>query len=160
MLYNITPSERTKLAERIGLVATGNTVKKGYASYSIFDNGEGQTPDKMPKTFLSIGEKNKLKIPFVQGKFNMGSTGVLRFCGKRNLQLILTKRNPTLPIKENDSSIDNWGFTIVKRIYPDGNYKSSRYVYLVNPLTEETELNQVFQFKADSLPILPGKYPI
>lgn len=160
MLYNITPSERTKLAERIGLVATGNTVKKGYACYSIFDNGEGQSPSKMPKTFLSIGEKNKLKIPFVQGKFNMGSTGVLRFCGKRNLQLILTKRNPSLPIDENDNSSDNWGFTIVKRIYPDGNYKSSRYVYLVNPLSVEPESNEVFQFNADSLPILPGKYPI
>lgn len=160
MLYNITPSERTKLANRIGLVATGNTAKKGYACYSIFDDGEGQTPNKMPKTFLSIGEKNKLKIPFVQGKFNMGSTGVLRFCGKRNLQLILTKRNPTLPVDENDYSTNKWGFTIVKRIYPDGNYKSSRYVYLVNPIAQESNLNQVFQFNADSLPILPGDYPI
>ncbi|TNJ46364.1 hypothetical protein KFZ70_13075 [Tamlana fucoidanivorans] len=160
MLYNITPTERTKLANRIGLVATGNTAKKGYACYSIFDDGEGQTPNKMPKTFLSIGEKNKLKIPFVQGKFNMGSTGVLRFCGKRNLQLILTKRNPSLPVDENDSSNDKWGFTIVKRIYPDGNYKSSRYVYLVNPINQESNSNQVFQFTSESLPILPGKYPI
>ncbi|MEM6895386.1 MAG: hypothetical protein AAF554_16945 [Bacteroidota bacterium] len=160
MLYNITPTERTKLADRIGLVATGKTAKKGYACYSIFDNGEGQTPNKMPKTFLSIGEKNKLKIPFVQGKFNMGSTGVLRFCGKRNLQLILTKRNPDLLIKDEDSTADKWGFTVVKRIYPDGNYKSSRYVYLVNPSSNNPESNQVFHFNADSLPILPGKYPI
>ena len=60
-------------------MATGNRPEDGYASYSVFDFGEGQTPRKMPSTFLSISEKNKIKIPFVQGQFNMGSTGVLRF---------------------------------------------------------------------------------
>ncbi len=160
MLYNLTPTERTKLAMKIGLVATGNTAKKGFACYSIFDDGEGQTPNRMPNTFLSIGEKNKMKIPFVQGKFNMGGTGVLRFCGRKNLQLIITKWNPNLPKDESDLSNDKWGFTIIKRIVPDGSFKSSRYVYLVNPLNEDSSLNPVFQFSAESLPILPGKYPI
>lgn len=158
MLTNITPKERTKLAENIGLVATGKRPKQGNACYSVFDLGEGQTPEKMPKTFLSIGEKNKIKIPFVQGKFNMGSTGVLRFCGKRNLQLILTRRNPNLVTSNSEEDV-KWGFTIVKRVYPDGEYKSSRYVYLVNPENTDPAQNGVFRFKSETLPILPSEYP-
>ena len=47
-------------------------------------NTEGQKPEDFPKTFLSLSEKNKEGIPFVQGKFNMGSTGSLRFCTRSN----------------------------------------------------------------------------
>ena len=38
-------------------------------------------------------------------------------------------------------------------------YKSSKFVYLVNPLNKEAKNNNVFSFNADSLKILPGKYP-
>ena len=48
----------------------------------------------MPDTFLSLDKSNKLRIPFVQGKFNMGGTGVFEFCGPNGLQLIVTRRNP------------------------------------------------------------------
>jgi|SRR6516164_1026093 hypothetical protein len=40
--------------------------------FTVSDNGEGQTPDKMPYTLLSLDRSNKLRVPFVQGKFNMG----------------------------------------------------------------------------------------
>lgn len=63
----------------ITLAATGG---KTSPSLVIADCGEGQTPARMPDTFLSIDRSNKLRIPFVQGKFNMGGTGVLKFCGK------------------------------------------------------------------------------
>jgi len=159
MLSNLTPTERTKLASRIGLIATGNTAKKGNACYSIFDMGEGQSPSKMPKTFLSIGEKNKIDIPFVQGKFNMGSTGVLRFCGMKRMQLILTKRNPNIPDKNSPEDSNLWGFTLVKRIPPTGRFKSSRYVYLVVPQELDPSKNAVHSFEADALNILPGDYP-
>ena len=112
-LINLTKNERSQLAKRINLVATG---KKSNPSYSIIDNGEGQTPNKIPDTLLSISKSNKLKIPFVQGKFNMGGTGALEYCGENNLQIIITKRNPNIVKNESiDSTSDYWGFTVVRR---------------------------------------------
>ena len=149
-LSNITTSERLKLAKRISLVATG---KKSNPCYSIIDTGEGQTPNKMPDTLLSIGKSNKLRIPFVQGKFNMGGTGVLEFCGKRNLQLIISKRNPDIVSNEPvDESSLYWGFTIVRREDPKGGIRSSFYRYLAPG-------GNILKFKSDNLPLLPAKYP-
>src|SRR5207245_1134705 len=68
-LENLTATEQTKLAERIHLVAVGS---KAQPSYLIIDNGEGQSPRKFGDTFLSLMRSNKMRIPFVQGKFNAG----------------------------------------------------------------------------------------
>lgn len=122
----ITSSRRTELAENIGFIATGEVKKP---SYIIFDTGEGQTPKRMPTTFLSLNKSNKLRIPFVQGKYNMGGTGVLRFCGKEQLQLIVSKRHPNL-IDQADPTSQYWGFTIVRRQDASEGRKSSMYTYL------------------------------
>lgn len=149
-LSNKTPNERRNLAENICFVATG---QKTSPCYSIIDKGEGQTPNKMPDTLLSIGKSNKLRIPFVQGKFNMGGTGVFQFCGTKNLQLIISKRNPNIikhePIDETSS---DWGFTIVRREYPKQGVRSSFYRYLAPN-------EEVLSFTAESLPLVPGDYP-
>jgi len=112
ILSNIYTTQRTRLAENIILVATG---KKSNPCYTIIDKGEGQTPQNMPNTLLSLAKSNKLRIPFVQGKFNMGGTGSLRFCGKHNIQLIISKRNQKI-IKStpDDETAEYWGFTIVR----------------------------------------------
>src|SRR5207249_1435372 len=102
----------------------------GKPCFTISDSGEGQTPRMMPRTLLSLPteKSNKLRIPFVQGKFNMGSTGVLKFCGHRNLQLILTRRNPAIVKLATGSSSDSaWSFTIVRREDPEGGRRSSIY---------------------------------
>lgn len=83
-LENLTPTERTKLAERIHFVATGT---KKEPCYLVVDRGEGQTPDSFKDTFLSLTKQNKDDIPFVQGRFNCGGTGVLPFCGDHKYQL-------------------------------------------------------------------------
>jgi hypothetical protein len=149
-LSNITPAERRNLAENICLVAAG---KKRNPCYLIIDKGEGQTPNKMPDTLLSIGKSNKLRIPFVQGKFNMGGTGVFQFCGRRNLQLVISKRHPEIvehePIDETSSK---WGFTIVRREDPRHGVRSSSYRYLA-------PVGNVPTFSAGGLPLLPGDYP-
>ena len=75
-LANIGAAKRTELAQNIGFIATGRTNRPNYI---VFDQGEGQTPYDMPETLLSLSKSNKLRIPFVQGKFNMGGTGVLTF---------------------------------------------------------------------------------
>ena len=148
-LSNLTLSERRKLAENICLVATG---LKNNPCYSIIDKGEGQNANMMPDTLLSIGKSNKLRIPFVQGKFNMGGTGVFQFCGERNLQLIISKRHPKIAKYEDDPISHLWGFTIVRREDPTHGVRSSFYRYLAPNKIIPT-------FESDSLPLLPGKYP-
>jgi hypothetical protein len=148
-LYNATLSQRQKLAENISFVATG---RKSSPCYEIIDFGEGQTPRKMPATFLSIAGSNKLRVSFVQGKFNMGGTGVLQFAGHNNLQLIITKRDPQIAVLENDDTKDCWGFTVVRREDPKEGRRSSAYTYLVIS-------GNIPSFKSDSLPLLPSDYP-
>lgn len=82
-------SARRKQAEEIQIVADGpprNT------SVIIYDNGEGQNPEEFEDTFLSLVRGNKIDIHFVQGKYNMGGSGALLFCGKERYQLIGSKR--------------------------------------------------------------------
>ena len=92
-LDSVSARERTSLAEELELrlVAVGS---KESPSYLLIDKGEGQTPEMFHDTFLSLNKSNKLRIPFVQGKFNAGGTGVLQFCGTKNYQLIASKRHP------------------------------------------------------------------
>ena len=69
-LENLTNSQRTKLAEQsIFLVASGGSKNP---NYSIIDFGEGQTPNNIPNTFVSLGKGNKTRYKFCQGKYNMG----------------------------------------------------------------------------------------
>ena len=58
----------------------GTGGEKPDPNIGIVDRGEGQSPRRMPNTILSINKTNKLKVPFVQGKFNMGGTGALSKC--------------------------------------------------------------------------------
>lgn len=149
-LSNITARERTKLADKINLIATGT---KSKPNYTILDFGEGQTPLNFKNTLLSLGKSNKLRTPFVQGKFNMGGTGVFRFCGNKNISLIISKRHPELAKHENnDESNNSWGFTVIKREYPTKEIRSSTYKYLI--------INgDVPYFESNSLPLGPLKYP-
>jgi hypothetical protein len=113
--------KRTEIARDITLTATGAPAREGNPCFTISDCGEGQTPEMMPVTLLSLVRENKLRIPFVQGKFNMGGTGALKFCGRHGLQLIVSRRNPNiLRDKLNHPSDLQWGFTIVRREDPGG----------------------------------------
>jgi len=150
-LSNLEPKERTRLATNIIVLVTG---QKSNPSYSVIDKGEGQTPQKMPSTFLSLDKANKFRIPFVQGKFNMGGSGAFQFCGKQNLQLIITKRQPEIANKEKstDPTADYWGFTIMRRENPQGSMRNSVFTYLAPS-------GNILKFKANTLPLLPGAYP-
>lgn len=80
---------RRKQSEEIQIVADGpprNT------SVIIYDNGEGQHPEDFENTFLSLVRGNKINIHFVQGKYNMGGSGALVFCGRKRYQLVASKR--------------------------------------------------------------------
>ena len=151
-------AKRGEFANRITVAATGRTGRdEGVLSLSIADMGEGQSPLALPTTILSLDRENKVKVNFVQGKFNMGGTAALRFCGSHNLQFVLSRRNPRLA-DLSDPSAPFWGFTVVRRENPEGGRRNSHYTYLA-PVgaTSKPRQGEVLRFKADSLPIFPRR---
>ena len=96
---------------------TGGTRREESLCFTFVDNGEGQHPDDFEETFLSLSKGNKSDIPFVQGKYNMGSSGVLTYCGRRWYKLIVSRRY--------DGSGD-WGWTLVRR-RPGGGMPVAEY---------------------------------
>lgn len=161
-----TSTKQLDQARLISIAVTGSKPKQGRPCVTIADAGEGQSPAKFPDTFLSIDKSNKLRIPFVQGKFNMGGTGVLKFCGNHSLQLIISRRNPQIVAKwkktntkwaSNDPRDSEWGFTIVRRERPtgtSGDVRNSVFKYLA-PINGLDGSKQVLSFKADALKIFP-----
>lgn len=140
-LLNATPEERHKLASRVNLILTG---QKYRPCVTVYDDGEGQTPDRIPDTLLSLNATNKNDIKCVQGRFNMGSTGLFRFTGRKCTTLIISKRNPAIPgTKDN-----RWGFTIIKEVFVREQDRNPRLVYL-------TLDGKVPAFKASRLPLVP-----
>tara|TARA_Y100001936_G_scaffold225252_1_gene243538 strand:+ start:3358 stop:5931 length:2574 start_codon:yes stop_codon:yes gene_type:complete len=145
-------SNRTKLAQNIHLVCTG--LPKKEPCYTVIDKGEGQTPGNIHSTILSLpGTKNPNKkgVPFVQGIFNMGGTGVTRFCGEQSIQLIITKRNPKL-LAAGHHKDTLWSFTILRRRSPTSGRQSSYIEYLA-PNNHDT-----LTFESDTMPLLPKAF--
>ncbi len=153
LIRNWPASKRTQVAQSITLVATGSRNKP---CFTISDAGEGQMPDEMPNTLLSLTRTNKLRIPFVQGKFNMGGTGVFKFCGEpHNLQLVISRRHPKA-LKGYSRDGQLWGFTIVRREDPERGRRSSVFTYLA-PLGKDSQPGNggVLRFPADEFPLFP-----
>lgn len=152
--------KRTEISRRITIAATGS---RDNPSFTISDSGEGQAPDSMPVTLLDLNHKNKLRIQFVQGKFNMGGTGVLQFCGRRNLQFIVSRKNPIIvkESKSNDESASLWGFTLIRREDPAAGRRSSVYTYLAPLGIDHNPGNGgILRFRSDNFPIFPdGRNP-
>jgi hypothetical protein len=96
------PGTRKAQAENIQIIANGPRMN---TSLVIYDNGEGQHPQKFEDTFLSLLRGNKNEIHFVQGKYNMGGSGAIVFCGKKGYQLIGSRRY---------DGNGNFGFTLIR----------------------------------------------
>ena len=137
---------RNEMSNSIILASTGKV--RGEENLIIVDKGEGQTPTTMPDTILSISKSNKLKVPFVQGKFNMGGTVALPFCGKHHMELIISRRCPDI-VCSNDPKADEWSVTIVRKEAAREGRKSSMYTYLTG------KDGGILSFKCPSLPIIP-----
>jgi hypothetical protein len=149
-------TKRTEVAKGITVCATGNLPESGYPSISVADVGEGQTPLMLPDTILSLPNRsNKLRIPFVQGRFNMGGTGALRFCGENNLQLVISKRDPALLDNRSDVTDSLWSFTVVRRESKPA-VRNSFYTYLA-PVgaSEAPRRGRLLTFAAATMPLLP-----
>ena len=96
------PSKRKEQSESLQIIADGPRLNP---SLTIYDDGEGQHPEKFERTFLSLLEGNKTEIHFVQGKYNMGGSGAVVFCGKKRYQLIGSKRY---------DNTGRFGFTLIR----------------------------------------------
>lgn len=97
------PSFRKIQSESIQIIADGPRMD---TSLVIYDDGEGQNPEEFESTFLSLLKGNKNDIMFVQGKYNMGGSGAIGFCGKKRYHLIASKRF---------DGKGNFGFTLIRR---------------------------------------------
>lgn len=86
--------------------SSGTKSSGGHPCLTFIDNGEGQNPENFEDTFLSLSKGNKKDINFVQGKFNMGSSGVLSFCGEHWFKLIISRRY---------DKKGKWGWTLVRK---------------------------------------------
>ena len=154
MLFGDQLGDLEKLSKSITIAATG---KKTRPSITIVDDGEGQTPAAMPRTILSLLEGNKDAIPFVQGKFNMGGSGVLEFCGvDHNVELVISRRNPNLLPPNAGAADKQWSFTIIRREDPGpGSPRASRFTYLAPGPVEADGFKALLSFGAPTLPIFP-----
>ena len=94
---------RRQQAESIQIIADGPRFN---TSLIIYDDGEGQHPEDFENTFLSLLYGNKNEIHFVQGKYNMGGSGAIVFCGKKRYQLIGSKRY---------DNTGKFGFTLIRQ---------------------------------------------
>lgn len=83
---------RNQQALEIQVIADSRPGSTSDTSLVVYDNGEGQHPEDFESTFLSLLRGNKNEIHFVQGKYNMGGSGAIVFCGKHRYQLIASKR--------------------------------------------------------------------
>ncbi len=96
------PNYRRQQAESIQIIADG---PKFNTSLIIYDDGEGQHPKDFEDTFLSLLRGNKNEIHFVQGKYNMGGSGAIIFCGKKRYQLIGSRKY---------DNTGQFGFTLIR----------------------------------------------
>ena len=116
------PGKTKRQSESIQIIADGPKLK---TSLIVYDDGEGQHPKDFEKTFLSLLRNNKTEIHFVQGKYNMGGSGAIVFCGKKRYQLIGSKRY---------DNTGKFGFTLIRE-HPlskeeEKGRKSTWYEYL------------------------------
>lgn len=96
-----------EFAEKNLIIAVnGGTQSRTPVCFTFVDSGEGQHPRDFADTFLSLKSGHKSKIPFVQGKYNMGSSGVLGYCGDRWYKLIISRRH---------TEDGHWGWVLIRK---------------------------------------------
>ncbi|MCY3946069.1 MAG: hypothetical protein OXF44_07275 [Anaerolineaceae bacterium] len=97
--------KRVEQARDIQVLADSEEGDTRNTSIIIYDAGEGQRPRDFEQTFCSLLSGNKNEIPFVQGRYNMGGSGALSFCGRKRFQLIGSRRFDG----------GDFGFTLVRK---------------------------------------------
>ena len=139
-LTNLDPKDpwlRSFAQSNLVIGVTGAKTKRtGLPCYTFVDNGEGQKPEDFESTFLSLSTGNKKDIPFVQGKYNMGSSGVLGYCGLKWFKLIVSRRY---------DGEKPWGFTLMRK-RPGGGMPIAEYFVLPSGAIPSFEEDALYPF--------------
>ena len=149
------------VAENINISCGGNNGP--HPNIAIVDKGEGQTPEKLPNTIMSLHVGNKKKISFAQGKWNQGGSGAILHSGQDTgvaLQFVLTKRNPKIVknfSEERTKLQDNWSFTLLRRDKPTRPGEVSEAKYLCPIEDEDNYKTLPLNFASDEMPIFADK---
>ena len=150
-----------EVAENINISVGGD--KEPHPNITIIDKGEGQTPEKLPTTIMSLHTGNKKSIAFAQGKWNQGGSGAILHTGQDTgiaLQFVLTKRNPKIVkiFKQERTKLqDNWSFTVLRRDKPSKPGDVSEAKYLCPIEDEDNNKTLPLNFFSDEMPIFPEK---
>ncbi len=167
-LYFKDKGTREIASNSVWVSLAGNKTPK-HPCVCIADLGEGQTPERMPSTILSLAKGNKEGINFVQGNWNTGGSGAIRHCGKDTIEedneplelsLILSRRNPKIienfPEQKTEHS-HKWSFTVIKRDYRKETGKS--HIMCLAPLNADLHpmKGELLRFEKNEMPILPEK---
>ena len=165
VIINWSQPERLAESRKITIAATGGRPTQGRNTrkmcLTIADLGEGQSAKRLPDTILSLNAKNKQRIRFVQGKFNMGGSGALRFCGENGFQVIVSRRHKAIAENERkgDDTVDKWAVTVVRREEPStesGSVVHSEFTYLAPVGTEDDpRKGDVLCFDSPTMPLMP-----
>lgn len=124
--------------------------KKDVPTITIIDKGEGQQPNDIKGTILSLHKDIKARIPFVYGTYNQGGSSSLGYAAQKPgsydfnyPQLVLCRRAAKIQDKTRSKNSDHYGFTIVRRRF---DYEASMftYEYFVESKTED-----IFSFPVD-----------
>jgi hypothetical protein len=104
------------------LLDSGDPVRP---TIELRDEGHGQHPDDIHRTFLSLHSSTKLGLPHLCGKFGMGLKSSFNFCRR----LVLITRPHACKLGGRGDEV---GVTVVRKSYADGD-KAARYEYLCSP---------------------------
>jgi hypothetical protein len=124
-----------KRKELAGLIQIRADGRKDAPNIIIIDGGEGQCPEDFENTFLALlkSKTEKKHINFVQGRYYMGGSGVLPYCGQKGYELIISR---SAIVKS------RWGWTIIRK-----NREKEQYEYFVYenqiPSFEKEEFNKI-----------------
>jgi hypothetical protein len=155
-------NDQELLSRSITVAATGAKPREdnGRPCFTIVDDGEGQTPAKMPDTILSLHRVTRTRSSLPKANSIWAEPRVLEFCGmERNLQLVVSKRCPDfLPAGLEQPDDGDWSFAVIRRDDPTAEGKSSRFTYLA-PLCSDTQPREgaLLHFSSEKMALFPEK---
>lgn len=154
---NISKEIEEEICGDLYLVATSQDMKpikqlgrNAHVNLTIYDGGEGQSPNKLPHTILSLLRGNKQGIPFTQGNYNQGGSGALMYCGEKGYCLVVSRRHPNISSSlqdKTDDSVHQWGWTLI-RLEMRKDTRDPMFTYYAPN-------GKVPRFEAESLPLKP-----
>ena len=140
------------LENETAIFATNNKEKP---CISIIDKGEGQTPEMVPDTFLSLNKENKEGILFTQGRYNQGGAGALNYC-ENGISVILTRRCPEIN-EDKSGTNDDWSLTVTRQVSAkERKLPEPCYMFLA-PIKSNNNKNNILSFKSGKLKLFPDK---